>query len=87
MTALKDCLQAGLSSSLSRSVARSISSALSTPLFMILGENLIPRDRAQILLDIDALRDADNELEKEEDALIARIAELEAELKGLGEIF
>lgn len=51
---------------------------------LILDRELTAEGRAQILLDIDALRDADDDLEKEEDTLQAKIADVQEQLMGLG---
>lgn len=51
---------------------------------IILGEDLTHQDRAQILLDIDELRDIDDDLEEQEKVLEIQIAKLRTQLQGMG---
>ena len=51
---------------------------------LILDRSLTAEGRAQILLDIDALRDADDDLEEQQDSLEAQIGDVHGRLIGLG---
>jgi len=51
---------------------------------IIVDQSLTPEQRTQLLLDIDHLRDDDDELEERKDALLVEITELEAQLSKKG---
>lgn len=51
---------------------------------VILDPSLTTEDRARLLLELDDLRDLDDELEEHEDALLVQIANVQARLSALG---